>query len=156
MISFPKTNPYLFKILNDPSVSHFTVYYLIVCLRLNMQWNYLYLYTKTTSGWFPPFAQCAENDPNADCALAFSPRLGSLAGQNDSWQAPIPSPLSFDWAALHSGVYCQDPVRWQFVSPFYLFYKTKVSYAYHKYIPITISSLTRSKNQISIFILFLT
>lgn len=49
--------------------------------------------------------------PNADCALAFSSRLGSLAGQNDSWQAPIPSPLSFDWAALHTDVYSQDLVR---------------------------------------------
>ena len=109
----------VFKILNDPSVLHFTVY--LVCLRLNMQWIYLYLYTKTTSGWFPHFAQCAEHGPNADCALAFSSRLRSLAGQNDSWQAPIPSPLSFDWAALHTDVYSQDPVRWQFVSPFYLY-----------------------------------
>ena len=123
MISFPKTNPYLFKILNNPSVLHFRLVFLLclLCLRLNMQWIYLYLYTKTTSGWFPHSAQCDENDPNADCALAFSSRLGSLAGQNDSWQAPIPSPLSFDWAALHTGLYCQDPVRWQFVSPFYLF-----------------------------------
>ena len=114
MISLSKTNPYLFKILNGLYVLHFTV-----CLRPNMQWIYLYLYTKTTSGWFPHSAQCDENDPNADCALAFSSRLGSLAGQNDSWQAPIPSPLSFDWAAQHISVYCQDIVRWQFVSRFY-------------------------------------
>ena len=87
MISFPKTNPTPQHAMN---------------LSLFVHKNYI----RMISAFCP--MRC---DPNADCALAFSSRLGSLAGQNDSWQAPIPSPLSFDWAALQSGLYCQDPVR---------------------------------------------
>ena len=104
MISFPRTNPYLFKILNDPSPLHFKLYLVfLLCLRLNMQWIYLYLYTKTTSGWFPHFAQCVVTQMLIVLSL--------LVLDSDLWPVKMirgrhPSHLRYHSIGLHCTLVC--------------------------------------------------